>query len=105
MNDNQCPVSVTIDLIRGKWKAYILYQLLHQTLRFNEVKKLIPDISERMLAKQLRELEGDGLLQRNLYPEVPPRVEYRLTAIGRSLVPLLQSLAEWGETYRLQNLK
>lgn len=94
-----CPVEATLDLIDGKWKAVILYHLLGDTIRFNELGRRLSKISQRMLTRQLRELEAAGLIHREIYPEVPPRVEYSLTALGRSLEPVVRSLWSWGNAY------
>jgi DNA-binding HxlR family transcriptional regulator len=95
-----CPVEATLDLIDGKWKAVILYHLLDDTIRFNELgRRLSRRISQRMLTRQLRELESAGLIHREVYAEVPPRVEYSLTKRGRSLEPVIRSLWSWGNTY------
>ena len=95
-----CPVEATLDLIDGKWKAVILYHLLDDTIRFNELgRRLSRRISQRMLTRQLRELETAGLIHREVYAEVPPRVEYSLTKRGRSLEPVIRSLWNWGNTY------
>ena len=95
----QCPVEVTVDLIDGKWKVMILYHLLDGTKRFNELRRLMPNTTQRSMTNQLRELERDGLIERTVYAEVPPRVEYRLTELGRSLEPLLLYMLEWGNNY------
>jgi DNA-binding HxlR family transcriptional regulator len=94
-----CPVEATLDLIDGKWKAVILYHLLGDTIRFNELGRRLSRISQRMLTRQLRELETAGLIHREIYPEVPPRVEYSLTPLGRSLEPVIRSLWVWGNSY------
>ena len=94
-----CPVEATLDLIDGKWKAVILYHLLADTIRFNELRRRLSRITQRMLTRQLRELEAAGLIHREVYAEVPPRVEYSLTALGRSLEPVIRSLWSWGNTY------
>ena len=94
-----CPVEATLDLIDGKWKAVILYHLLSDTVRFNELGRRLSRITQRMLTRQLRELEAAGLIHREVYAEVPPRVEYSLTALGRSLEPVIRSLWTWGNTY------
>jgi DNA-binding HxlR family transcriptional regulator len=94
-----CPVEATLDLIDGKWKGVILYHLLEDTVRFNELGRRLSRITQRMLTRQLRELEAAGLIHREVYPEVPPRVEYSLTKLGRSLEPILRSLWSWGNTY------
>ena len=97
-----CAVEAAIEAIGGKWKGVILYHL-ESTKRFNELHKLVPSITQRMLTKQLRELEADGIVQRTVYAEVPPRVEYDLTDFGRTLQPVLNELEKWGTQY-LQKL-
>ncbi len=92
----KCTVTITLSVIGGKWKAIILWHLISQTRRFSDLKHLIPAITQKMLTQQLRELEADGLLQRHIYAEVPPRVEYSLTDFGRTLVPVLNAMAQWG---------
>lgn len=94
-----CPVEIAVAVIGGKWKAVILYHLLDGTKRFGELKKLYPRISQRILTLQLRELERDQIVARKVFPEVPPRVEYSLTAFGRSLEPLIRELKAWGKTH------
>jgi len=94
-----CPVEATLDLIDGKWKAVIVYHLLDDTIRFNELKRRLSRITQRMLTRQLRELEAAGLIHREIYAEVPPRVEYSLTALGRSLEPVVRMLWTWGNQY------
>ena len=94
-----CPVEATLDLIDGKWKAVILYHLLGDTIRFNELGRRLSKITQRMLTRQLRELEMAGLIHREVYAEVPARVEYSLTRLGRSLEPVIRSLWSWGNTY------
>ncbi|MDX3927395.1 MAG: helix-turn-helix domain-containing protein [Shinella sp.] len=92
-----CPVESTLSFLDGKWKGVILYHLLEGTLRFNELRRKLPSVTQRMLTKQLRELEEAGIIARTVYPVVPPRVEYDLTAAGRSLEPIILALAEWGK--------
>ena len=95
-----CPVEATLSVIGGKWKGVILYRLLtEQVLRFNELRRLLPNITQRMLTNQLRELEGDGLVARKIYPEIPPKVEYRLTEYGQTLAPVIHALQQWGEVH------
>jgi DNA-binding HxlR family transcriptional regulator len=94
-----CPVEAALDLIGGKWKSVILFRLMEGTQRFNQLQRLIPTITRRMLTLQLRELEEDQLILRTVYPEVPPRVEYSLTELGMTLKPVLIGLRQWGETY------
>ena len=93
-----CPVETTLALIGGKYKALILWRLCGGTLRFSQLQKHIP-ATARMLTLQLRELERDGLITRTVYPEVPPRVEYDLTDLGRSLMPILTGIRDWGTEY------
>lgn len=91
-----CPIEASLDMIGGKWKGVILIRLVDQTRRFNELKRTIPRITQRMLTTQLRELERDKLVTRKVFAEVPPRVEYSLTAKGKTLNPILKALMEWG---------
>lgn len=95
-----CAVEVTLSVIGGVWKPVILFHLLSGKKRFMELTRLIPNATQRMLTLQLRELEEDGVIVRHVYPQVPPKVEYALTPLGRSLAPVLISLREWGESYR-----
>jgi len=92
-----CPVAKTQNMIAGKWKLIILWLLSIETRRFNVLQKLLPGISKGILTSQLRELEADHLIHREVYKEVPPKVEYSLTELGKSLIPILKSIAEWGE--------
>ena len=95
-----CSVELTLNVIGGKWKGVILYRLLtEQVLRFNELRRLLPHITQRMLTTQLRELESDGLIARKVYAEVPPKVEYRLTDYGQTLKPVIQALKKWGDAH------
>ena len=94
-----CPVEAALEAIGGKWKGVILFHLQSGTKRFNELRRLIPDVTQRMLTKQLRELEADQIIFRNVYPEVPPRVEYSMTEFGGSLSPILTTLQQWGNKY------
>ena len=96
-----CSVETTLSLIDGKWKGVVLFHLLLRgTLRFNEIRRRIPNVTQRMLTKQLRELEADGLILRKVFAEVPPRVEYSLSVRGKSLEPVILALKEWGEANR-----
>ena len=95
----RCPVEATLELIGGKYKALILFHLIDETLRFNQLQKLIPQATPKMLTQQLRELEKDGLLSRTVYPVVPPKVEYSLTAFGQSIIPVLNAMCNWGTDY------
>jgi len=94
-----CPIEATLEVIDGKWKGVILYHLLFGTKRFNELRRLFPLASQRVLTLQLRELERDGLVHREVYPQVPPKVEYSLTKLGRSLQPILTLMRDWGTKY------
>jgi len=99
----RCPVSATLDIIGGKYKAHILWQLTDKTLRFSRLKKLVPAATPKMLTQQLRELEGDGLLTRTVYAVVPPKVEYRLTPKGRALRPILDAMYHFGAKLLQEN--
>jgi len=94
-----CPVEATLSYLDGKWKGVILFHLMDKTLRFNELRRHLPAITQRMLTKQLRELEGSGLISRTVYPVVPPRVEYALTPLGCTLKPVIRALAAWGDEF------
>ena len=91
-----CPVEAALEIIGGKWKGVVLFHLLEGTMRFNELNRAVGGVTQRVLTKQLRELEEDGLVAREVYPVVPPKVEYSLTAKGRSLEPILIALRQWG---------
>jgi DNA-binding HxlR family transcriptional regulator len=94
-----CAVEAALSLIDGKWKGVVLYHLLERTHRFSEIRRRIPNVTQRMLTNQLRELEADGLIRRTVYPEVPPKVEYSLTARGRSLAPVIAALKSWADAH------
>jgi DNA-binding HxlR family transcriptional regulator len=94
-----CPVTATVDVIGGKWKPLIVFYLLQETLRFSELKRHIPIVTQQMLTLQLRELERDGVVRRKVYAVVPPRVEYSLTPLGRSLDEIVTNMTAWGEQY------
>lgn len=95
-----CPVETTLTLIGDKWKVLILRDLMPGTKRFGELRKSVGDVSQKVLAAQLRDMEKSGLVHREVYAEVPPRVEYSLTPLGRSLKPVLDSMWAWGEGYK-----
>lgn len=95
-----CPVETTLTLISDQWKVLILRDLIPGTKRFGELKKSIGNVSQKVLTAQLRQMEDSGLLTRTVYPEVPPRVEYTLTDLGRSLKPILDTMWTWGENYK-----
>lgn len=99
----KCPVDVTLKLIGGKYKSLILWHLIDGTLRHGELQKLITQATPKMLTQQLRELESDNLLQRKVYPVVPPKVEYSLTDLGLSLRPILTAMYNWGTGYMKDN--
>jgi DNA-binding HxlR family transcriptional regulator len=93
-------VEVTIGVIGGKWKSLILYYLIEKKIvRFGELRKLLPRVTAQMLTAQLRELEADGLIHRKVYTQVPPKVEYTLTAFGDTLVPVILAMTDWGNSY------
>lgn len=95
-----CPVETTLTLIGDKWKVLILRDLLPGTKRFGELKKSIGSVSQKVLTAQLRDMEESGLVNRKVYAEVPPRVEYSLTELGQSLKPILDAMWNWGEGYK-----
>lgn len=95
-----CPVETTLTLIGDKWKVLILRDLLPGTKRFGELKKSIGNVSQKVLTAQLRAMEDSGLINRTVYAEVPPRVEYSLTELGQSLKPILDAMQNWGEEYK-----
>lgn len=95
-----CPVETTLTLIGDKWKVLILRDLMPGTKRFGELRKSVGDVSQKVLAAQLRDMEKSGLVHREVYAEVPPRMEYSLTPLGRSLKPILDSMWAWGEGYK-----
>ena len=94
-----CAVEATLRFIDGKWKGVILYHLLDETLRFNEIRRRLASVTQRMLTNQLREMEADGLITRTIYAQVPPKVEYSLTERGRSLEPVIRALKTWGDLH------
>lgn len=104
--EDNCPVEATLELIGGKYKALILWHLSQGILRFSELRQVIKGATPKMLTQQLRELEEDGVIHREVFPVVPPRVEYSLTARGRSLLPILNAMRDWGTDYlHEQNLE
>jgi len=101
-----CCASVTMGIIGGKWKTVILYHLMEKPLRYNELRKQMPSVTERTLSLQLKTLEDDGIVERKVFTKKPPlRVEYSMTAFGKTLIPLLKSIAEWGDLAIEHSLK
>lgn len=99
IQSSNCPVETTLDLIGGKYKALILWHLSDSTLRFSELRRLITGATPKMLTQQLRELETQALIHREVFPVIPPKVEYSLTELGKSLMPVLMSMRDWGAGY------
>jgi DNA-binding HxlR family transcriptional regulator len=95
--DFDCPIEATLAVIGGKWKAISIYYLMDGDKRFKDLMELLETVSSRMLAKQLQELEADGVIQRKVFAEVPPRVEYSLTEYGKTLIPVINIICDWGE--------
>ncbi len=104
VENNPCPFTATIALIGGRWKSIILYLLSDHTRRFGEIAARMPSVSRKVLSEQLKELEADGLINRQQFKEIPPRVEYSLTDLGQSLKPILKELAIWGQENVLDTL-
>ena len=96
----ECPVAITVELIGSKWKLLILKYLLNKTMRYNELKREIDGISQKVLTSTLKSMVEDGIVIRTSYPEVPPRVEYSLSEIGESMRPVIDVMADWGNTYK-----
>src|SRR5262245_48238854 len=92
----QCPAEMTLNIIGGRWKVLILWQLFQRECRFSELFRALDGITQKMLTQQLRELEKDGIVHRQVYPQVPPKVEYSLTPLGQSLRPVVDAMCEWG---------
>ena len=100
---NECPVEYALEVIGGKWKCVILWHVRNRLRRFGELRRLIPGVTQKMLTAQLRELERDGLISRKIYPEVPPKVEYSMTAYGKTLSPMLDVMCKWGLQHRMNH--
>lgn len=96
----ECPVAITVSLIGSKWKLLIIRNLQMRPWRFNELKKSLVGVSQKVLTDSLRSMENDGIITRTVFPEVPPRVEYALTELGSSMMPILDAMRLWGENYR-----
>lgn len=99
-----CPVELTLATVQGKWKVLILWHLRSATLRYSELKRALPKVTHKMLSQQLRELESDGLIHREVYPVVPPKTEYSLTEEGLTLLPVLSAMQQWGLRYKKSQL-
>ena len=95
-----CPVATTVQLIGSKWKLLIMRNLLQRSWRFNELRKSLEGISQKVLTDSLRSMEEDGIITRTVYPEVPPRVEYALSDLGESMLPIIKAMEEWGTNYK-----
>jgi DNA-binding HxlR family transcriptional regulator len=100
MAEDYCAIEAAMEVLGGKWKLAILNKLVAGSQRFSQLKRAMPTITQRMLTRQLRELEDDGLVQRTVYAQVPPRVDYALTDVGRSLLPIMDQLDAWGRWYQ-----
>ena len=100
LEEANCPVTATVSIIGGKWKPPILSRLVEGVRRFSELQRLVPNITKKMLTQQLRELEQDGVIDRKVYPQVPPKVEYSLSEYGESLKPVLKAMEDWGIKHR-----
>lgn len=98
-----CPVATTVQLIGSKWKLLIMRNLLVRPWRFNELRKDLEEISQKVLTDSLRSMEKDGIITRTVYPEVPPKVEYALSELGQSLRPVIKAMEQWGNNYKAQN--
>ena len=98
-----CPVATTVQMIGSKWKLLIIRNLLSRPWRFNELKKDLEGISQKVLTNSLRSMENDGIITRTVYPEVPPRVEYALSDLGESMRPIIKAMEQWGLDYKVQN--
>lgn len=98
-----CPVATTVQMVGSKWKLLILRNLLARPWRFNELRKNLEGISQKVLTDSLRSMEEDGIITRTVYPEVPPRVEYSLSELGKSMRPIIKAMEQWGIDYKAQN--
>ncbi|WP_239616347.1 winged helix-turn-helix transcriptional regulator [Cohnella mopanensis] len=99
IHQRKCPIETVIHVIGGKWKSMILWNLTESTKRFGDLEKLIPDASQKMLAQHLRELEQEGVIERTVYPTIPPKVEYSLSEYGRTLLPVTEMMCAWGDNH------
>ena len=101
----RCPVELTLNTIMGKWKALILWQLRKGTKRYNELKRTLPNITDKMFAQQLKELESAGMIKRKVYPVVPPKVEYSLSELGEEIQPILSLMQQWGVKFKVAEIE
>lgn len=105
-DENSCPVTATMKVLGGKWKAILINAIYHTSpARFGELRRSVKGITQSMLTSQLRELEDDGIINRKIYAEIPPRVEYTLTEFGLTLSPIILSMANWGKQYKMKKKK
>lgn len=101
-----CPVEASLSVVGGKYKSIILYHLMtDETLRFNEIQKLIPQATIKMLSQQLKDLEAEGIIHKEIYPVVPPKTEYSITEFGETLRPIIMAMCDWGRTYKGDMIK
>lgn len=105
IHQRECPIETVIHVLGGKWKPTILWHLVESTRRYNDLEKLIPDVSQKMLTEHLRDLEQEGVVLRTVYPTVPPKVEYSLSEYGRTLVPVAEVMCAWGEQHNERKQK
>ena len=105
IDETNCPVKATMDIIGGKWKPIILYYLKDGAQRFGQLQRLIPHATKKMLTQQLRELESNGIINRKVFEQVPPKVEYSLTGYGKTLSPILELMANWGTIHRAKHVQ
>jgi DNA-binding HxlR family transcriptional regulator len=101
--NTKCPVETAVEVLSGKWKILILWYLRKETKRFNELQKMLPHTTQKMLIQKLRELEHDEIIERTVYPVVPPKVEYSLTPYGKTLLPILKLLYDWGDKHKTKS--
>ncbi len=99
----ECPAEITLNVISGRWKFLILWHLFQGTKRFSELRRSVNGITQKMLTQQLREMERDGIVDRKVYPQVPPKVEYSLTTLGQSLKSVIDAMCEWGTKHKARN--
>lgn len=99
IHQRECPIETVIHVLGGKWKPMILWNLVESTKRFCDLEKLIPDVSQKMLTQHLRNLEQEGVIERTVYPTIPPKVEYSLSEYGRTLIPVAEVMCAWGENH------